>query len=140
MWINSMIAWLLKSPLHPLMSKGLILVTVAGRKSGKPISAPVAYLREGNTLWVVSRRKGKWWRNLRGGADVRVVLLGENLAGRGSVIEEEQAVAKRLFENFQTDKRGARFAQVSLDETGQPVFADCERAAQTMLVIRIDLL
>jgi deazaflavin-dependent oxidoreductase (nitroreductase family) len=139
MWVNNIMGWVLKSPLHSLLSKGIMLVTVTGRRSGKAISAPVAYLRDGKTLWVVSRRESKWWRNLRGGADVRVLVAGQNLKGHGSVLEDEQTVAQRLFENFKTDSRGARFARVKMDTAGQPIFADCERAAKTMMVVRINL-
>lgn len=138
MWVNKIMGWVLKSPLHSLLSNGMMLVTVTGRKSGRSISTPVAYLREGKTLWVVSRRESKWWRNLRGGADVQVLVAGQTLKGHGSVIEDEQAVAKRLFENFKTDSRGARFAKVNMDAAGLPNFADCETAAKTMVVVRID--
>ena len=140
MWMNSIMALLLKSPFHSLLSKGIMLVTVTGRKSGKSISTPTAYLRDGNTVWVISKRESKWWRNLRGGANVQVLLIGKTLEGYGSVIEDEQAVAQRLFENLKKDPTRARFAQVNLDNTtGLPVFADCERAAKIMLAIRIDL-
>ena len=50
MWYNPMTIWLLKSSLHGMISKGVMLVTVTGRKSGKVISTPTNYLREGNTL------------------------------------------------------------------------------------------
>jgi deazaflavin-dependent oxidoreductase (nitroreductase family) len=139
MWINSVMAWLLKSPLHSLVSKNMLLITVTGRKSGKSITTPTAYFREGNTLWLISQRSSKWWRNLRGGANVTVVLSGKNIQGRGSVIEDEQAVAQRLFDNFKTDAQRAKFAQVRIDEKGIPVFEDCERTAQKMLAVKIEL-
>jgi len=139
MWIDPIMSWVLKSPFHSFVSKGMMLVTVTGRKSGRSISTPTAYLRDGNTLWVVSRRESKWWRNLRGGANIRVLLAGKSLNGHGSVVEDEHAVAQRLFENLKKDPRRAKFAQVSLDATGVPVYADCERVAKTMLAIKIDL-
>lgn len=139
MLLDPIMSWILKSPFHSLVSKGMMLVTVTGRKSGKSISTPTAYLRDGNTLWVVSRRQSKWWRNLRGGANMQVVLAGKNLNAHGSVMEDEHAVAQRLFENLNKDPKRARFAQVNLDAAGLPVFADCERAAKTMLAIKIDL-
>jgi len=139
MWINSIMAWLLKSPLHSLVSKNMLLITVTGRKSGKLISTPTAYLREGNTLWLVSNRTSKWWRNLRGGANATVVLSGKSILGHGSVIEDEHAVAQRLFENFKKDARGAKFSQVRVDENGVPSLEDCERTAQKMLAVKIDL-
>jgi hypothetical protein len=60
MWFNLMIVWLLKSPLHGMISKGVMLVSVTGRKSGRMISTPTNYLRDGNTF-------GSWLSKLRNG-------------------------------------------------------------------------
>ena len=139
MWFNPMMTWLLKSPLHGMISKGVMLVTVIGRKSGKTISTPTNYLRDGNTLWVISWRERKWWRNLRGGAQARVLLAGRSVEGRGQVIEEEKAVAQSLFDYYRRLPQNAKYVQIGLDAAGLPISADCERAALKMVVIRIDL-
>ena len=139
MWINPVMAWLLKSPFHSLVSKNMLLITVTGRKSGKPITTPTAYLREDNTLWIISQRSSKWWRNLREGANVMVVLGGKSIQGHGSTIEDEHAVAQRLFDNFTIDAQRAKFAQVKIDENGSPVFEDCERTAKKMMAVKIEL-
>jgi len=57
MWFNPIMIWLLKSPLHGFISKGVMLVTVTGRKSGKFFLTPTNYVRDGNTLWVISWRE-----------------------------------------------------------------------------------
>jgi deazaflavin-dependent oxidoreductase (nitroreductase family) len=139
MWYNPIMTLLLKSPLHGMISKGVMLVTVTGRKSGKPISTPTNYLRDGNTLWVISWRDRNWWRNLRGGANVRVLLAGKGVEGRGQVLEEEKAVAQSLFDYYQKSPQFAKYVQIGLDAAGQPLSADCERAAQKMVMVRIDL-
>ena len=139
MWFNPMTIWLLKSPFHSFISRGVMLVTVSGRKSGNSISTPTNYLRDGNTLWVISWRDRKWWRNLRGGAKVRVLLAGKSVEGRGQVIEEEKQVAQSLFEYYRKAPQLAKYVQISLDAAGLPVSADCERAGQKMVVVRIDL-
>ena len=139
MWYNPMMIWLLKSPLHGMISKGVMLVSVTGCKSGKVISTPTNYLRYGDTLWVISWRERTWWRNLRGVAKVRVLLAGKSVEGRGQVIEEEKAVAQSLFEYYKKVPQVAKYVQIGLDAAGLPVSADCERAAQMMVVVRIDL-
>lgn len=139
MWFNPMMVWLLKSPLHGMISKGVMLVSVTGRKSSRMISTPTNYLRDGNTLWVMSWRDRKWWRNLRGGASVRVLLAGRSLQGRGQVIEEEKQVAQSLFDYYQKVPQLAKYVQINLDTAGLPISADCERAAQKMVSVRIDL-
>jgi len=137
MWYNPMMIWLLKSPLHGMISRGVMLVTVTGCKSGRTISIPTNYLRDGNTLCVISWRERTWWKNLRGGANVWVLLSGHSMEGRGQVIEEEKAVAQRLFEYYRKVPKVAKYVQIDLDAAGLPLSEDCERAAQKMVMIRI---
>src|SRR3990172_1999026 len=139
MWFNPIMSWVLKSPLHGMISKGVMLVTVTGRKSGKTISTPTNYLRDRNTLWVISWRDRKWWRNLRGGAKARVLLAGRGLEGYGQVIEEEKAAAASLFDYFHKVPQYAKYSKIGLDAQGNPISADCERAAQKLVMVRIDL-
>ena len=139
MWYNPMMIWLLKSPLHGMISKGVMLVSVTGCKSGRTISTPTNYLRDGNVLWVISWRDRKWWRNLRGKGKVRVLLAGKSVEGCGQVIEEEKEVAQSLFVYYQKTPQIAKYVGIGLDAKHQPVFADCERAAQKMVMIRIEV-
>src|SRR5512135_340764 len=96
MWYNSLMAWLLHSPLHGMISKSIMLLTVTGRKSGKAYSTPVNYVRAGNTLWVTSPRGRTWWRNLKSGAPVRVLFGGRELQARGEAIVDKPTVAETL--------------------------------------------
>jgi len=43
------------------MSKRPVLLTYTGRKSGKAYTTPVNYLRDGDTLLVVSSCEHAWW-------------------------------------------------------------------------------
>jgi ATP/maltotriose-dependent transcriptional regulator MalT len=40
-----------------MIGKGVMWVTVTGRKSGKSITTPTNYLGDGNTLWIISWRE-----------------------------------------------------------------------------------
>ena len=62
-----------------------MLVSVAGRKTGRIYTTPVNYIRDGDALTVISRRYRTWWRNLRGGAPVTLRLRGRDLRGTGEV-------------------------------------------------------
>lgn len=64
---NDFMAWVLRSPLHGMLSNGMMLITITGRKTGKTYTTPVGYYVEGETLWVITSRERKWWRNLQGG-------------------------------------------------------------------------
>jgi hypothetical protein len=139
MWFNPIMTWLLKSPLHGMISRGVMLISVTGRKSGRTISTPTNYLWDQNTLWVISWRDRKWWRNLRGGASVQVLLAGKSMKGCGQLIEEKQAVARSLFDYYQRRPKTAKHVGIGLDMAGLPDLADCERAAQKLVMIRVDL-
>ncbi len=88
---------LLRSRLHGLLSGGLMLVTVTGRRTGRRYTTPVNYVRRDDVLTVFSRRERTWWRNLRGGAPVTVRLRGHDLGGFGEVVAAPpEAVAAEL--------------------------------------------
>ena len=139
MWFNPMISWLLRSPIHAMLSKNLILVSVTGKKSGKVITFPTNYLQDKNTLWLVSWRDRNWWRNLRGGAKASILLAGQSHEGTGQVIEDEQEVAQGLQDYYQKAPQSAKYVNIKLDERQMPIQAECERAAQKMVLVRIDL-
>ena len=62
---NPIIILLLCSPLHSLIDKSMMLITLTGRKSGKKYTFPVSYVRDGDTLLMISQREHTWWKNLR---------------------------------------------------------------------------
>ena len=53
---NLFMKTIINSPLHPLLGSGIALITVRGRKTGKPISTPVNVVNDGDGLLVVSLR------------------------------------------------------------------------------------
>ena len=82
---NAAMRFILGSPLHAVVSRSTMLVTVTGRRSGQTYTTPVNYVREGDTVTVFSWRDRTWWRNLRGGASVMLRLRGRDLRGTGEV-------------------------------------------------------
>jgi len=101
--LNPLIGWLLRSPLHVLLSSGLMLLTVTGRRTGRRYTIPVGYQRDGDQIVVmVSRaRRKSWWRNYAEAAPVELVLKGRELAGRAELVtpgseEFRQLSAKTL--------------------------------------------
>jgi deazaflavin-dependent oxidoreductase (nitroreductase family) len=129
----------LRSPLHRLLSGGLALITVTGRKSGKPYTTPVNYLRRGDRLSIVSFRSRTWWRNLRGGAPVTLRLQGEDVKGWATVVEDYPAVAAALTDHLRQAPQYAKYLAVALDPTGQPQADDIAAAAQTRVVVHVKL-
>lgn len=91
--VNPVVAWLLRTPLHDLLSDRVMLLIVTGRRSGAAIRLPVLYERHADTLTVISRPSRLWWRNLEDGAPVQLVLRGARLSGHATVSSEPSHVA-----------------------------------------------
>ena len=132
---NPLMAFLLRSPLHGFASKNLLLLTVTGRRSGKPITTPVNYVRDGETLLVVSWKERTWWRNLRGGAPVTLRLQGRDVRARGEVLEEESAVAEGIVRLVRAAPAFASYLKITLDAAGDPADPAAVRAAAGPRVI-----
>src|SRR5579884_1140426 len=52
-FVNPVVAALLRSPLHGLLSRQVFLLTVTGRRSGRRFTLPLGYVRDGDALLVV---------------------------------------------------------------------------------------
>src|SRR5437867_4183736 len=86
--LNPAVAWLLRSPLHPLLGWGLMLVTVTGRRSGRIYTIPVGYQRDGAALVVLVSKPSRkqWWRNYRDRRPIGVWLRGRAAHGHAVVV------------------------------------------------------
>ncbi len=83
---NQWVIWLLRSPLHGLVSRGMLLITVSGRKSGKHYTTPVEYRLEATCVTIISRQGRTWWKNVVGGAPVTLYLRGQVVSGQARVL------------------------------------------------------
>jgi deazaflavin-dependent oxidoreductase (nitroreductase family) len=135
---NDFVKILLNSPLQGLMGGNLMLITVIGRKSGRTITTPVNYYRDGNILWVISKRDRKWWRNLRGRADVVLRLQGRNIQACAEAITDEQVIGAQIGEYLRHLPMSAAPMSVRL----QNGIANCEdtaRLAKERVFVKIKL-
>jgi hypothetical protein len=90
---NQVVRLLLRSPLHRVFSGRLALITVTGRRTGREHTLPVAYEQDGArvTIPVMWPERKLWWRNLRGGAPVRLRLRGEERTGHAQARGDQDA-------------------------------------------------
>src|SRR2546425_5268588 len=86
--LNPVIGAVLRSPLHRLLSPGLLLLTVTGRRSGTRYSIPVGYQQDGNDLVVMvsEARRKQWWRNYYEPRPVEVRIRGQERSGRAELV------------------------------------------------------
>ena len=137
MWYNPIIACILRSPLHGLLSGSIMLITYTGRKSGKVYNTPVNYVRDGDILLVTSFRRRKWWRNLRGGVPVTIRARGQAWKIACEVVEDDEGVAANLTTYLQKVPQYAEYFHVALDADGQLNAEDVAQAAQDRVMVRI---
>ncbi len=133
---NTFVAFFLKTPLHGMMSSSTMLITVTGRKTGRQITTPVNYYQEGDTLWVLTSRDRKWWRNIQNCPEVSLVLRGKKVKGLAEVVLDRAAVAAQLSDYVRHLPMSARALNIQVnDQQANP--ADLERVASTRLMVRV---
>ncbi len=115
---NPMLKLILRSPLHPLISGGTMLLTFTGRKSGRQYTTPISYAREGDTITLITNRKHGWWRNLQCQALVTARVKGEDLLGKARIVAANEttlvAAMKKVYPNIPKEKATQLASEVML--------------------------
>ena len=136
-YVNKTMKFILRSHMHGLVSKTVLLITFTGRKSGKTYTTPVDYSQDGDQVYVFTH--SSWWKNLRSGAPVTLRIRGRDLQGFPEPVEEKTAVAAGLSEHLRKVPGDAKYYGVTFDDQGNPRAEEVERAAQTSVMIRVRL-
>lgn len=101
---NQIVAALLRSRAHALLSGRVALVRYRGRRSGRWIETPVQYveLDDGIVVLVGRPDSKRWWRNFSTGADLDVLVQGvwRSLYARVVRERDEPALAARLLDAY----------------------------------------
>lgn len=135
---NKIMTLLLRSPLHGLMSNSILLLSYKGRKSGKMYTLPLGYVRQGDTVTLLTDHK--WWINLRDQPSVVLLMQGKAFKGTAEVIHEnKEMIVQELLAFVQQHKGAARAYGVQIDTSGQPDPKSARQAAQRFTLIRIQL-
>ncbi|HEX2995974.1 MAG TPA: nitroreductase/quinone reductase family protein [Anaerolineales bacterium] len=134
---NDFVAFFLRTPLRVFMGDTM-LITVTGRKTGRKYSTPVGFYRSGDSLWVLTSRDRTWWRNVRGGAQVKLLLKGKIVNAFAELELDEQAVETRLLEYIQRVPLAAKPMGIRI-EGNIPSAEDIARVARDRLFVKISL-
>ena len=143
-WLGSLLRWwnpvmrlLLGSPLPSPLTRWFMLFSWTGNRSGRVYTTPVAYVREGATVYVTTG--DRWWRNLVGGAPVRVRLAGVWREARATAVtdlEHSREVHERLFREHPHFRR---LAGISGAPEGSADAASLERSLRAgRTLVRIE--
>ena len=133
---NDFMSWVLRSPLHGMLSDGMLLITVTGSKTGKKYTLPVGYYRENGFLWVITSRDRTWWKNLRGGAEVGLLLKRKPVTAIAEPDLDEKSVEARMVEYIKHAPQAAKSLGIRV-ENGNANAEDVARTAKDRLFVKI---
>lgn len=136
--VTPLVKAVLRSPAHRCLSGSMMILTVTGRRTGRSYDIPVSYVADGAVVVCLTGIDNAWWKNLRGGADVTVLLQRQRFRGHA---EASTGVANTpAIESFlEARPRDARFHHVRRSAHGQFDADDLARAALTRALIRVEL-
>jgi F420H(2)-dependent quinone reductase len=135
---NDFMSWVLRSPFHGVLSNEMMLITVTGRKTGKKITLPVGYYCEDGYLWIITNRNRTWWRNLRDGAQVDLLLKRKLIKAFAETDLDEKCVEARMVEYLQRVPQAAKRMKIRM-EAGKPNLADICTTAKDRLFVKIKI-
>ncbi len=136
--VNSTMRFILRSPMHGMVSNSILLITFTGRKSGKAYSTPVSYSQHDDQVYVFTH--ATWWKNLRGDVPITLRLRGRDLQGLPEpVAEDKRAIAAGLAAHLRKVPSDARYYGVTFDDAGNPRAEEVAQAVQTVVMLRFRL-
>lgn len=140
-FVNPLVRALRRSPLHPLLSSSVAVVSYAGRRTGRRRSLPVMYVRDGDSLVVFAGHpeRKRWWRNLRSAAPVDVHLRGRDYQGQGCLVTERGEIERGLALYLGRFPRAAKSLDIPFDQNGRPRPSALKRAAAGAVMVVIEL-
>lgn len=138
---NLPVTLLLKSPLHPLISGSVLLLTVKGRKSGRSYTFPANYVSNRDELFIVSRPGRTWWRNVGDGAEVHLRLEGHPFVARGEVLTDPVEKRDAVLALVHRAPHFAAHLGVAFGRTGEIVErSELEACERDLVLIRLSQL
>ncbi len=118
---NPFVTRLLASRFGDRVAQALLLLEFRGRTSGKAFRTPVGYVRSGDRLVIVTSPTYRWWKNVVGGAPVRVRLPEGWRDGQARVLMPDDSAYDSAVAT-QVTKRGPRTLRefgVDVDDAGR---------------------
>jgi len=137
-FFNRAMKLVLRSPMHGMVSKNILLITFTGRKSGKTYTTPVSYSQHDDQVTIFTH--ATWWKNLRSGTPVTLLIRGREIQGLAEpVAEDKQAIAARLTAHLREVPFDAKYYGVTFGEYRNPRAEEVEKAVQTVVMISVRL-
>jgi deazaflavin-dependent oxidoreductase (nitroreductase family) len=137
-FLNRAMKFVLRSSMHGMVSKTVLLISFTGRKSGKTYTTPVSYSQQDGQVTIFTH--ATWWKNLRTGTPVTLRIQGRELQGLANpVAEDKAAVAAGLAAHLRKVPSDAKYYGVTFDDRGDPRADEVAQAVQSVVMIPIQL-
>ncbi len=140
-FLNPLMSSLLRSPLHKLTSHNIGIVHFTGRKSGRKLSTPLSYTREGNIVHLLSNQSTRWWVNFRGdGVKVEMEIARKRYPGTARLLEgDSEALREGVRRFIRALPRDAKVYGLKLDANGEVVDTSLDAVADQLILVEIQL-
>ncbi len=124
-----------------MMKRNLCILRYTGRKSGKQYETPLSYVREGDTVRLLSSYNTSWWKNFTGEArDAAVEIGGKRHSGSARAITTDSEVFRDGVRRFLTAlPRDASVYGIKLESDRTPREIDIEACASHVVLIEVAL-
>ena len=137
--INWVMVTILRSPLHGIFSGSILAIRYTGVRSGRVLTVPARYHRQGNHLQLVTSLDTAWWPNFIGGLDAEALVAGRWYAARVEASRDTPEVAgPLLLQLWQAHPSDAAYMDVKMVR-GEPDPEDFARAVSAAVVISVTL-
>jgi F420H(2)-dependent quinone reductase len=140
-FLNPIMRTLLRSPLHGVTSQNIGIVHFTGRRSGRPLSTPLSYTREGDIVRLLSNYSTRWWLNFRG-SDVRVEMeiARQRHPGTAVLLEgDSEALREGVRRFMRALPRDAKVYGLKLDSHGEVIESSLAAIADDLVLVEIRL-
>lgn len=137
--IGPVVRWLLRSPMHGVLSGRLMLLSYVGRSTGRSYTIPVGYVPWGDDE-VVSFSSRRWWINLPEGRPVTVVIRRRRRTAVPTVVGTPERRAELIEELVgRQGPRAARRLFLGLPAERAPTHTEALEAAGRLAAVRFHL-
>ena len=138
-FINPIMIFILRSPLHFLVSHSVLVLYVTGAKTGKQYFIPVSFFEHSQGLLTcVTDKPNIWWRNLTSIDEIKILFKGKEILSRISAEpHDSDYIFPKLHALFSHSRLDGFFGGVGY-KNGKPIEEDVIGATKRMVLIELD--
>jgi hypothetical protein len=139
LFINPIMLFFLRSPLHFLASHSVVVLYVIGAKSRKQYFIPVSFFEhDKGLLTCVTDKPNIWWRNLIGTEKIKILFKGKEVQSKINIEPENMDyIFPKLNALFTHSRIDGFFGKVGY-KNGKPIENDVKTAAKRMVLIELN--